>query len=101
MTSYSTVHDSEARVLMRYTIRASSDGLLLPRILQKFAVPDVTLVTVRFDRAAESRVALTACLPPARGRLIAERVRKLIAVREVTLRKLPDQLARPLPRTLE
>ena len=88
-TRRSTVHEPAAFIVQTIVIKAENELLLLTRILQKFAVPDVELLAVRFDASqAAMPVLVEVCFrtTPARGRLTAGKLRQLITVQSVEIR---------------
>jgi acetolactate synthase regulatory subunit len=65
------------------------DPLLLARVLQKLAIPTVTLCAVRYDTVSDERPAraeLVICTTRAWAELLAGKLLKLVAVRDVSLR---------------
>jgi hypothetical protein len=69
-------------------IVAMDEPLLLARVLQKLAVPEIGLRAVHFETGGpggEARVALTFAAHPARARLAAVRVQKIIGVQALKL----------------
>jgi len=83
-----TVHGATAPVHWTIQIDATSEQLLLARILQKLAVPEIELHTVHFvaGRAGSpARVAVGIWAAPAWAELVARRLRKLVHVHRVEL----------------
>ncbi len=72
----------------RLQIAAAPDPLLLPRVLQKLAVPEIALHTVHYAAATPaggSRIDLTFAARPERARLATVRLQKLIGLHEAVL----------------
>src|SRR5882672_3672243 len=83
-----TVHEPEAATVHTITITAENEPLLLARILQKFAVPDIELLTVKFTAGepnAEATAEVRFRTAPARALLTAAKLRKLIFARRVDI----------------
>ena len=74
----------------RLLILAAGEPLLLSRILQKLTVPEIELRAARYDCGppdADARVELTLLTRPARARLAAVRLQKIVGVQAVDLRE--------------
>lgn len=72
----------------RLEITAASEPLLLARVLQKLAVPEIELRAVDYEAGAasgEARAILHFRAVVARARLAAARMEKLLSVRTVRL----------------
>lgn len=69
---------------------AATEPLLLSRVLQKLAVPEIGLLAVRFETGAgsDSSLELEFTARPERARLVAARLRKIVGVHGVGLRPL-------------
>lgn len=74
--------------LWRLQIDAEPEPLLLSRILQKLAVPEIELRTAHYEAGTQGRGAraeLTFCAVSSRARLVAVRLRKIVGMERVTL----------------
>jgi len=72
----------------RLQVEAAPDPRLLPRVLQKLAVPEIKLHAVHYaasTSAGPARIELTFAARPERARLATVRVQKLIGMRETAL----------------
>lgn len=70
------------------SVAADPEPLLLPRLLQKLAVPEVALQGVRFDAggpASPARAELVFAAAAVRATLVTARVRRLMPVRSAFL----------------
>ncbi|SDS05321.1 hypothetical protein [Opitutus sp. GAS368] len=67
---------------------ATDEPLLLARVLQKLAVPEIGLRAVHFETGGpggEAQVVLAFVARPERARLVAARLRNLVCMRSVDL----------------
>ncbi len=83
-----TVHAAAAPAIHGMTLVADSEPLLLARVLQKFAVPDITILEVRCtaDEASHTAtVGLRFRTTPARAHLTVLKLKKVHSVRSVAL----------------
>lgn len=74
----------------RLQLTATPEPLLLSRVLQKFSMPEIEVLAVRFETGAgtDSQLELEFAARPERARLVAARLRKIIGVHGVGLRPL-------------
>lgn len=85
-----TVHVPESPAVQTIVLAADPEPLLLPRVLQKFAVPNIELLAVTYDAHwahLPATIEIRFRTSPARARLTAAKLRKLVLVREVTLKR--------------
>jgi len=81
-----TVHEPEAVAIWSIGIEAGPDPLLVPRVLQKLAVPDIELLGL--NSPAGKWYLMRGCMCACRGalaRLAVAKLRKLVMVREARL----------------
>jgi acetolactate synthase regulatory subunit len=84
-----TVHEPADAAVHQLTLHCDHDPLLLQRILQKCAVPEIHVRSVRYtveSPEAETHIDLHLRCTPARAALTAEKLRKLTRVRGVAVR---------------
>ena len=83
VSRHPTVHEAEEVAVWSIGIEAGSDPLLVPRILQKLAVPDIELLGLNFSSG--NTVSYARVHVRCRGalvRLVAKKLRQLVMVRE-------------------
>ncbi|HTH48611.1 MAG TPA: hypothetical protein VMB21_13950 [Candidatus Limnocylindria bacterium] len=81
-----TVHEPEETSVWSLWIEAGSDPLLIPRILQKLAVPEIELLGLNLSRG--EKVSFVRIHVRSRGalvRLAVAKLRKLVMVHEARL----------------
>lgn len=86
--THSGLTAADAVVCWRLVVLATNDPLLLPRVLQKLAVPEIELHAAHYDAGVPgggASVELIFATHAARARLAAVRMQKLIGMRDVTL----------------
>ncbi len=84
-----TVHETETPVVQTIMLTADNEPLLLTRVLQKFAVPDIQLVAVTYDAHwpyLPATIEIRFRTSPARARLTAAKLRKVVVVRTAELK---------------
>lgn len=86
-----TVHDAAVSTLWRVAIIGRAEPLLLPRILQKLAVPDIELLEVCYAvESATGRARCELCIhtTAARVELTAAKLRKIVTVERVEIARM-------------
>ena len=88
--SPNTVAPEPVAAYWHMQLAAAQEPLLLSRVLQKLAVPEIELLAVRLETGAgaDAQLDLEFAASPERARLVASRIRKIVGGHGVGLRPL-------------
>jgi hypothetical protein len=78
----------ESATIHLLALEADSEPLLLPRVLQKFAIPEITMLTVHYEMDEMNRttnIEVRFRATPSRAQLTSMKMEKIISIRKVAL----------------